>query len=534
MIDIQRKAPRFNVEFEIFSNTLEAQGINISLKGIGFLTSEEMVPAADIPFNTDVKGFVFSNKTYHLEGFGNLLYSRLSSKHRNVFYNGFQFAELTKKSEDNLIELMQDIHNYFKKLEEDCAYKTMGDYMYYPSHDLTDKADLFAEYIDRYLIKNYPMFSFFQKSRTDTSSTLIQMQTGQEKEMIMMGSNNYLGLTNHPDVIKAVVKATKMYGSGNGAGAMVGGTLKIHKELEEKLAHFTQKEDVMIFNSGFSANTGIISGLLRPGDVVINDQYNHASIYDGTTLSRAKMLVFMHNDVNHLKKVLKRAKLKYNGHLIVVDGVYSTDGSLSKLPEIVDVAQKNNCQIMVDEAHGLGVLGKKGIGAIEQFGLIDKVDIIMGTMSKSLAGVGGFAAASKEIINYLRFYARSYLFSTNIPPGVTGGLIKALDIVQSDQSLREQLLANVERFKKGLSDLGLPIGEPQAAIIPIFIPDDQVLISMSNLLFEKGLYHNVMRYPVVPMGGSLLRFGIMATHSKAEIQKALDIIKDSAKELKLI
>jgi glycine C-acetyltransferase len=352
--------------------------------------------------------------------------------------------------------------------------------------------------------------------------------------MVMMGSNNYLGLTTHPDVINAGIEGLKKYGSGNGAGAMVGGTLSIHRELEESISDFIGKESVMLFNSGYSTNLGAISGLLRPQDAVIIDQLSHASIYDGCNLSNAKTLIFSHNKAESLERILKRVKLKYNGLMIVVDGIYSTDGTIAPLTDIVKLAKKYDCKIMVDEAHGFGILGNKGSGATEFLNLTDKVDVIMATMSKSLAGVGGFVASSKEVIEYLRFYARSYMFSTNIPPAVACSILKSLQILKEDKSIRENLHYNINYFKSKLLDLKLRIGDPKAAVIPIFIPDQQLLLNISQRLFDRGIFHNVMGYPAVPMGGSLLRFGIMATHTEEELNKALNAIEDAVKKEKLL
>jgi len=533
MIDVKRRLPRFDVKFEFQTNEIEGKGVNISQKGFGFFTEEELIPAEDIPFSTEVKGYIFSNKVYTIKGNGRLLFSRSTKDHRELYYNGFEIINLDKGSQDNLIGLIRDINDLAKK-KNNLENKTLADYLYFPSDDLFDKTSLFTEAFDLSNTKNFQMFSYYMNSPSSPVASFIHRKTKESKEMIMMGSNNYLGLTKHPDVIKAGVKALEKYGSGNGSGAMVGGTLSIHKELEEKLADFTGKEQVMIFNSGYSTNLGVISGLLRPNDAAINDQYNHASIFDGCTLSQSKTLYFTHNSVDSLKRVINRVKLKYNSLLIIVDGVYSTDGTTAPLKEITKIAKKNKCRLMVDEAHGFGVLGKKGIGACEYFDVVDDVDIIMGTMSKSLAGVGGFAASKREVIEYLRYYARSYLFSTNVPPSVAGCILKSLEILSTDNSIREKLLSNVEYFKTRLQEMDLNVGNPNGAIVPIIIPDISLLLRISGKLFEKGVFHNVMSYPAVPLGGSLLRFGIMANHSIDDLNKVCNIIEEIGLEEGLI
>lgn len=536
MVDINRKVPRFNIVFQLSSNMTEAQGVNISQKGMGFLLAEELVPAEDIPFTARVKGFIFSEKVYLIEGLGNLLYSRPSSRHSGLFYNGFEFSSLTKKSEESLYQLLNDIMTYQAQIEEkdrEVEKKSFADFFNYPCEDVFTKTQLFYDYENKVKTSDLKMFSYYLNAPCRSSTSFIENTTGNSVDMLMFGSNNYLGMSSHPDVIKAAADAAYEYGTGNGAGAMVGGTLSIHKRLERALAEFTGKEAVMLFNSGYSANTGVISGLMRPDDVIINDQANHASIFDGCLLSRAKTLVFSHNSIKSLERVLNRAKLKYYGSMIIVDGVYSAGGDLAPIKDIIKVAKKNSCRVIVDEAHGFGVLGKTGIGACEHFKCHREVDVIVGTLSKALGGVGGFAASDVEVIEYLRFYSRSYLFSTNFPPTVAGGLIKALEVLRTDNSLRERLLSNAEFFKKGLLALNFEIGKPEAAIVPIYISDDDILMEMSVELFNRGLFHNVFRYPAVPQGGSMLRFGIMATHSEAEIRQALTIIEEAAHKVKL-
>jgi glycine C-acetyltransferase len=526
MIDIKRKVPRFKVQFKILSNHLEGQGINISQKGLGFLTEEEIVPADHIPFHTEIKGYIFSNKIYTINGWGRLLYSKQTTEYGDLFYNGFEFNELDAQSGEHLIEFLSDIRHFQKKPENELENKTLADFSYYPSEDVFAKANLFYYSINKQITSTFEMFSYYLNSPNTSTADFIQRKTKKAKRMIMLGSNNYLGLTTHPDVVQAGIDAFKKYGSGNGCGAMVGGTLSIHKELEEALAHFTGKEAVMLFNSGYATNLGVISGLLRPQDAVINDQLNHASIIDGSLFSGAKTLLFTHNNMHSLEKIIKRAKLKYNGLLIVVDGVYSTSGGLAPLDEIAALAQKyKSIRLMVDEAHGLGILGEKGIGATEYFNLVNGIDIIMGTMSKSLAGVGGFIASTKEVIEYLRYYSRSYLFSTGITPSAAGSILKALQVMQEDKSIREQLHTNINFFKTRLIELGLDIGPTKSAIIPIFISDRNLLLRISSSLFREGIFHNVLVYPAVPMGGSLIRFGLTATHSEKELRTALDTIE---------
>ena len=534
MIDIKRKLPRFDISFQLSTNLIQGKGINISQTGLAFLTMEELIPADGIPFETTIKGFIFSEANYNIKGDGRLLYSKKSAKHPAYFHNGFEFVNLETDSKESLLALLNDLLLFSRDLKSGLINKTLADFYHYPANDIFIKTNLFFDTITKLKKSYYPMFLYQLNESNNSSTNISNIELKKEKNVIMFGSNNYLGLTSHPDVIAAGKKALEDYGSGSGAGAMVGGTFTIHKQLEEEIADFVGKEAVLLYNSGYSANIGIISGLMRPNDAIINDEYNHASIFDGCKLSGVKSFVFSHNSIASLERILKRTKLKYNGMLIVVDGVYSTSGKSAFLKEICRLANKYDCKLMVDEAHGFGVLGKKGIGACEHHDVIHRVDIIMATLSKSLASIGGFAAADKAVIEYLRFYSHSYFFSTGIPPAAVATTLKALQILREDRSVREQLWYNINFFKNGLQNLGLPIGNIESAIIPIYIPDIPLLLSISNAFFSRGLYHNIMMYPAVPLGGSLLRFGIMATHTKKELEKALNIIEEVINESGLI
>ncbi len=534
MIDIRRTIPRFDIKFNISSKEITGKGVNISQNGFGMITENKLTINDEIFFDAEVHGFIFSDKIYSIKGKVKLLHSTKSKKYMNLYYNGFKFIKIEDESVEKLYELLEDIRKFQKSPFSDIKSKSLANFYYYPSDDIFYKANIFYNAMDQDNNETFRMFSYFLDSSNSATSRLINRMTNKIKVMIMMGNNNYLGLTTHPDVIKASIEAVQKYGSGNGAGAMVGGTFSIHKQLEEELADFTGKEAVMIFNSGYSTNVGAISGILRTQDAVIIDQMSHASIYDGCALCNAKTLIFTHNDAESLEKIIKRIRLQYNGILIVVDGIYSTDGTIAPLKDIVKIASIYRARVMVDEAHGFGILGKKGIGAVEHCNVVNKIDIIMGTMSKSLAGVGGFIASSKDVIHYLRFYAHSYLFSTNIPPSVAGSILKALQLLRDDSSIREKLHSNIAYFKKRLSDMKLNIGKPEAAVIPIFISDHELLLRISSKLFDKGLFHNVMAYPAVPLGGSLLRFGIMATHSENELKRACDIIEEVFSEEGLV
>jgi 8-amino-7-oxononanoate synthase len=529
MLDINRKVPRYEISFEIVSNVIIGTGINISQKGLAFLTSEEMVPAYDIPFKINLQNYIYSQKNYQIQGTGNLLYSKKDPRHQAYYINGFEFTRLNRESRDILLNLENDIRNYEKNVVNGITMQSLTDFHYFPSENLNDKSDLFYNTIFKEITRQFDMLSYHSKNGSRPTAAYHHQWNQTDRDMINLGSNNYLGLTTHPEVVDAAKKALDQFGTGNGAGSMVGGTFTIHRELEEELADFTGKESAILFNSGYNANIGIISGLLRPGDVVINDQFNHASILDGCEMTKAKRLLFTHSNPESLKRIMERVKLKYCGKLIIINGVFSSSGEIPDLPAIIRLARDYNFMVMVDEAHGLGVLGKTGIGASEHWNMTDQVDIIMGTLSKSLGGIGGFAASRKSTIEYLRYYSHSYLFSTGIPPASAASVLAALRILRKNPSLLDQLRENITYFKSLFKSEGIQISNSQAAIIALPIPDTEKLFRFSKKLFDLGVYHNLFTYPAVPQGGSLIRFGLMATHTRKELKKAFESILESLK-----
>ncbi len=364
-------------------------------------------------------------------------------------------------------------------------------------------------------------YPYFHKL-TSGQDTVVQME-GQET--IMIGSNNYLGLTSHPEVIKAGVEALKKYGSGCSGSRFLNGTLDMHIELENELAEFLHKEAVMTFSTGFQSNLGIISAVVGRNDYVICDRENHASIYDACRLSFGKMLRFNHADMEDLEKKLQ-AVPKECGILIVTDGVFSMGGDICKLPEIVKLARKYDARVMVDDAHGLGVLGKHGRGTAEHFGLEDEVDIIMGTFSKSLASLGGFMAAKKRVIEYVKHTSRPYIFSASITPASVACALAALRILKREPE-RVQRLRDISNYmRQGLKKLGVNIIDSTTPIIPIYTYDDKKAFMACKLLLERGVYVNPVITPATPPGMALLRTSYTATHTKEQMDKAMKAIKE--------
>ncbi|GHU86612.1 8-amino-7-oxononanoate synthase [Bacteroidia bacterium] len=353
------------------------------------------------------------------------------------------------------------------------------------------------------------------------------------KKVLMFGSNAYLGLTNHPKVKEAAIAATNKYGTGMAGSRFLNGTLDIHIELEKKLAKFLGKDDAICFSTGFQVNLGVVSCITGREDYILWDERDHASIIEGHRLSFSQKLKFRHNDMESLEKQLKQCqpdKVK----LIVVDGVFSMEGDLANLPEIVRLARKYDANIMVDEAHGLGVLGRQGRGVTDHFGLLKDVDLIMGTFSKSLASIGGFIAGSDSLINFLRHNSRSYIFSASNTPAATAAASAAFDIMVSEPERIEHLwkLTNhaIERFR----EMGCEIGNTATPIIPIYIRDNEKTFRVTQELFEQGIFLNPVVSPAVSNEDTLIRFSLMATHTFEQLDLALDKIEKALKKVDVL
>jgi 8-amino-7-oxononanoate synthase len=385
--------------------------------------------------------------------------------------------------------------------------------------------------------------SKFQKAKTLISYGLYPyfrvIESAQDPEivlngqkMIMVGSNNYLGLTNHPKVKEAAIAAIKKYGTGCAGSRFLNGTLDIHVQLEEKLARFSRKEAALIFSTGFQVNLGVISALVGKDDVVIIDKMDHASIIDGCRLSFGEVRKFRHNDMTDLERVLQENEDK--DKLVVVDGVFSMEGDIAHLPDIISLGKKYGARLMVDDAHGIGVLGKTGRGTAEHFGLEDDVDLIMGTYSKSLASIGGFIAGSDDVIHYIKHCARPLIFSASPPPASVASVSAAIDIIEAEPERREQLWKNTEKMLNGFRGLGFQTGNSQTPIIPVIVGEDENAFRMGMMLQEEGVFANVAVTPAVPNGMALIRTSYMATHTDEHLDIVLTAFKKVGKALGLI
>lgn len=364
----------------------------------------------------------------------------------------------------------------------------------------------------------YPYFKTFNSGQDN------EVYMG-EKRIIMLGSNNYLGLTSDERVKKAACDAIKQYGTGCSGSRFLNGTLDLHIELENRLANFLNKDDAIAFSTGFQSNLGIISAIAGRNDYIIGDRGNHASLIDGCRLSFAKLVKYNHNDMENLEKVLKKIP-DDKGKIIVTDGVFSMEGDICNLPEIVRLAEKYGARVMVDDAHGIGVLGKHGRGTAEHFDLEDKVDIIVGTFSKSLASLGGFVAASEDIIHYVRHTSRPFIFSASISPSNAAAALQALKILESEPQRVKRLKDNTRFMKEGLQNLGIPIINSDTPIIPVMTWENIRTFIISKKLFEGGVYVNPVISPAVKEGEAILRTSYTATHTRKQLEFALEVFDE--------
>lgn len=351
--------------------------------------------------------------------------------------------------------------------------------------------------------------------------------------ILMFGSNAYTGLTNDPRVIEAGKRALDKYGSGCAGSRFLNGTLDLHVQLEKELAEFEHKDEALCFSTGFSVNAGVLAMVVGRGDYIICDDRDHASIVDGRRLSFATQLHYKHNDMQDLERVLQKLP-KEAIKLIVVDGVFSMEGDLAKLPEIIELKHKYNCSVMVDEAHGLGVFGKQGRGVCDHFGVTDDVDLIMGTFSKSLASIGGFIVSDKDTINYLRHTCRTYIFSASNTPSATAAALEALHILQKEPERQDHLWAVTHYALKRFRDEGFEIGETESPIIPLYVRDIDKTFMVTKLAYEAGVFINPVIPPACASQDTLVRFALMATHTEDQVERGVQILKKIFKDQGII
>jgi 8-amino-7-oxononanoate synthase len=370
------------------------------------------------------------------------------------------------------------------------------------------------------------IYPYFRAIESDQDTEVIM----NGKKVLMFGSNSYLGLTNHPLIKEAAKKAIDKYGTGCAGSRFLNGTLDIHIQLEERLAGLVGKDQALCYSTGFQVNLGVVSVLTGRNDYILLDELDHASLIEGSRLSFSKVLKFGHNDMVSLEKKLMGCEID-SVKLIVVDGIFSMEGDIVKLPEIVELAEKYNATIMVDDAHSLGVLGKNGSGTASHFGLTNKVDLIMGTFSKSFASLGGFIASDKEIINYIKHNSRSLIFSASMTPPSVATVLAAIEITENEPERIKHLWEITNYALKGFKTMGFNTGKTESPIIPLFIGDDIKALQLTMLLLEDGIFVNPVVSPAVPKEDSLIRYSLMATHTKQQVDISIEKITKAAKKL---
>lgn len=386
-----------------------------------------------------------------------------------------------------------------------------------------------SQYQEPQKAKALGIYPYFRKIESEQDTEVII----NGKKVLMFGSNSYMGLTNHPKVKEAAIEATKKYGTGLAGSPFLNGTLDIHKELEQKLAAYVGKEDAMLYSTGFGVNLGVVSTLTGRNDTIILDEQDHASIIEGRRLAFSKSLRYKHNDMASLEEQLKKCSPN-DVKLIVTDGVFSMEGDVANLPEIVRLAKQYDASVMVDEAHGIGVFGKCGRGTCDHFGVTDDVDLIMGTFSKSFASLGGFIACDKSITNYLRHHSRSYIFTASITPASTAAVSAALDIMLSEPERLDHLWEITNYALEGFRNMGCEIGNTSTPIIPLYIRDNNLTFMITKDLSDEGVFVNPVVSPAVAPHDTLIRFSLMATHTKEQVTEGLEKIQKVFRKYNLI
>jgi len=388
-----------------------------------------------------------------------------------------------------------------------------------------DRMGYFTRLLDTSFANYQSMYMRLIDSPADREVTIIDVLTGDRRQMLMFGSNNYLGLANHRKVKAAVQKAAKEHGVGLSGPALFNGYTRLHRQLEERLSALKHAEETLIFSTGYSANLGLMTSLTTQRDRVLFDEYHHASLRDGLRMAKCERESFAHNDLGQLQALVANGVASDGDTFVCVEGVYSMDGDLAPLPEIVPLCRQHKAILILDDAHGTGVMGARGTGTAEHFGLEREIDITMGTFSKAFGVVGGFVSSSRPIVSYMRVFARSYMFSASLPPVVVAAILAGLDIIEREPWLRDQLRNNVKRAAAGFRALGLDVN-PEAAIIALRVPEGMNIRQAALRFHRAGVFVNCVEYPAVPLDQQRFRISLMSTHSDADIDRLLECTAD--------
>jgi len=391
-------------------------------------------------------------------------------------------------------------------------------------HDLTFLKEKIQELKDQGVYRKLPILS------TENGSEIII----NGKSVINLSSNNYLGFACHPRLKRAAIEAVEKYGAGSGAVRTIVGNMDIHEEMERAIADFKREEAVMVYQSGFNCNAGTIQAVTEKGDLIVSDELNHASIIDGSRLSRADKTIFKHSDMDSLEDVLKKNRDKYKNILIITDGVFSMDGDIANLPGIVDLAEKYEAMTYVDDAHGSGVLGENGRGTVDHYNMHGRIDFSVGTLSKAIGVIGGYVAGSETMKEWLSHRARPILFSTSLPPAAVGAIIEAFKILNETTEYTDRLWSNAKFFKERLGKLGFNTGHSQTPITPVIIGDESKTMDFSKILMEKGVFASPIVFPTVPVGTGRVRCMVTAAHTEEQLERAVNAFDEAGKELGIL
>jgi 7-keto-8-aminopelargonate synthetase and related enzymes len=414
--------------------------------------------------------------------------------------------------------------------EVNCDDFSLLDFSDYRSNDLFEVKEPFWAFYQDAVDKRYMVYGNPVTTSPGPEFDVFDRHLNTTRHYLNFCSYNYLGYSNHPEVIKAVQQTIGNYGTGAVSAPLLSGYYDLSRQLEEAIAAFKRKEEAVIFPTGYGANLGVLSCLLKPGDVAVLDILSHASIYDGVKLAGADIKVFSHNNAEHLERVLKDLPTKRV--IVCIEGVYSMDGDLVNLPEIVQVCKKYGAKILLDEAHSTLIFGENGRGVAEHFGLESEIDITIGTFSKSFGAIGGFVTGDRKLMTYIRMFARSYVFSCAVAPHTAAGILKVLELYNEDDSVRTRLWENVRYIQHKLKEAGLDIGGTQSQVIPVIVGSDQRLREISIRIQDKGLYTGVVTYPAVSSKRTRLRLSISSSHTKEQMDKCVRIISEVFEEVK--